>query len=340
MSVTRCFALLLVCFPAFAGAEPLFESDDVLRIELRAPFKLIDRERDKEKEYEGSLSYEDPALGPTTLQAKLSVRGNFRLRKDVCSHAQLWVNLRKGELKGTLFDEQNKLKLVVQCKDSQRYAEYLARERQAYLIFEELSELSLATRPVLVNYVDSEGGKGREQMAFFIQHQKRLAENRAMEVYKEERAEKGRLHPQQSAVVSLYMYLLSNTDYSLIAAAPGEGCCHNIKLLVDDAGTLFPVPYDYDSTGFVNTSYAEPAGGIGQDDVRDRIYRGYCFPEDQVLAAVDLMQEKKDDIYGIITAEDWIPERSIKRTSKYVDKFYAVLDNPKRLKREILEGCR
>ncbi|MEO1082230.1 MAG: hypothetical protein AAFY29_21915 [Pseudomonadota bacterium] len=336
----RLLLSLFALLPALGFAEPLFDNRDVLTLELRAPFKLIDRERDKDKEYEGSLSYEDPALGPTTLQAKFSVRGNFRLRKDICGHAQLWVNLKKGELKGTLFAGQNKLKLVVQCRDAARYAEYLARERQAYLMFEELSELSLATRAVKASFVDSDGGNSREQMAFFIQHQKRLAASWDMDVFKEERGDRARLDPGQSALVSLYMYLLSNTDYSLIAAAPGETCCHNIKLLVDGNGTLFPVPYDYDSTGFVNTSYAQPAGGIGQEDVRDRVYRGYCLPEEQVLAAVALLQEKKDDIYAIISADAQIPERSIKRTRKYVDKFYAVLDNPKKLKREIVEGCR
>lgn len=248
-------------FSSGVFAAPLFDSDELLDISLSAPFELIDQERDKEKEYPGTLSYEDPELGPTTLDAKFSVRGNFRLRKDVCSHAQLWVNLKKSQVKGTLFAKQNKLKLVVQCKDSDRYAEYIGREQQAYQIFQTLSEISLATRMLKVTYADSNGEDSREQLGFFIQHQGRLAKQYDMSLYKENRAEKARLDPDHSALVALFMYLVSNTDYSFIAAAPGDTCCHNIKLLESTDGTLYPLPYDYDSTGFVNTSYAEPAGG-------------------------------------------------------------------------------
>lgn len=323
-----------------AFAAPLFDSSEPLAIQLNGPFELIDRERDKEKEYLGSLTYNDPTGGPTSLEAKFSVRGNFRLRKDICSHAQLWVNLKKSQVKGTLFAKQDKLKLVVQCKDAKRYAEYIAREQQVYSMFQELSDLSLSTRMLNVSYVDSDGGDSREQMGFFIQHQNRLAKQNDMQIFKEIRGDKSRLNPQQSAVVALFMYLVSNTDYSFVAAAPGETCCHNIKLMVDSEGALYPLPYDYDSTGFVNTSYAEPAGGIGQSNVKQRMYRGYCAPEAVTMAAVARLQAKRDALYTIVSDTTYVSPKSVKRTLKYVDKFYAVLDNPKKLRREVIEECR
>ncbi|MFT4766934.1 MAG: hypothetical protein ACI8RN_000058 [Glaciecola sp.] len=337
----RRLAAIGLLFTSSGFAAPLFDSDELLELRLAAPFELIDKERDKEKEYTGSLSYEDPELGPTTLDAKLSVRGNFRLRKDICSHAQLWVNLKKSQLKGTLFAKQNKLKLVVQCKDSDRYAEYIGREHQAYEIFRTLSDLSLDTRMLNVAYEDSEGGETREQIGFFIQHQDRLAKQNDMLVYKEITANKSRLDPDRSALVALFMYLVSNTDYSFIAAAPGETCCHNIKLLeAEEGGALYPLPYDYDSTGFVNTSYAEPAGGIGQSNVKQRMYRGYCAPEDTTANAIALLQSNREAIYAIAADTTYVSEKSVKRTAKYLDKFYSVLDDPKKVRREIVEECR
>lgn len=336
----RLIVLACLAWMPSAFAAPLFDSSEPLGIELQGPFEQIDRERDKEKEYPGTLTYNDPELGPTTLDAKFSVRGNFRLRKDICSHAQLWVNLKKGQVKGTLFAKQNKLKLVVQCKDAKRYAEYIAREQQVYSMFQELSELSLSTRMLNVSYADSEGGGRREQRGFFIQHQDRLAKQKDLQIFKEVRGDKSRLDPTQSAVVALFMYLISNTDYSFLAAAPGETCCHNIKLMVNAEGTLYPLPYDYDSTGFVNTSYAEPAGGIGQTNVKQRMYRGYCAPEEVTLAAVATLQAKRDTLYAIASDTTYVSAKSVKRTLKYVDKFYAVLDNPKKLRREVLEECR
>ncbi|MFK8042742.1 hypothetical protein [Congregibacter sp.] len=331
--------LLLLLSPSLFAA-PLFDSHEQLAITLSGPFELIDIERDKEKEYLGSLSYDDPELGPTTLEAKFSVRGNFRLRKDVCSHAQLWVNLKKGQAKGTLFDKQNKLKLVVQCKDADRYAEYIGREQQAYQIFQTLSDLSLDSRMLDVTYADSEGGETRSQLGFFIQHQKRLAKQNDMTVYKEIRADKSRLDADRSAMVALFMYLVSNTDYSFIAAPPGDTCCHNIKLLEAADGALYPLPYDYDSTGYVNTSYAEPAGGIGQSNVKQRMYRGYCASDDAMAKAVELLQSKRAAIYEIVADTSYVSSKSMKRTKKFVDKFYDVLDDPKKFQREIVEECR
>ncbi|EED31731.1 hypothetical protein NOR53_3038 [gamma proteobacterium NOR5-3] len=339
-AMSRLLLTIGLLFSSSVFAAPLFDSDELLAISLSGPFELIDRERDKEKEYVGSLSYNDPERGPTTLDAKFSVRGNFRLRKDICSHAQLWVNLKKSQVKGTLFAKQDKLKLVVQCKDSDRYAEYIGREQQAYQIFQTLSDLSLDTRMLKVTYADSDGGGSREQLGFFIQHQDRLAKQNDMTVYKEIKADKARLDPDRSALVALFMYLVSNTDYSFIAAAPGETCCHNIKLLEAEDGVLYPLPYDYDSTGFVNTSYAEPAGGIGQSNVKQRMYRGYCGPEEVTAQAIAVLQLKRDTIDAIVADTTYVSAKSAKRTQKYVDKFYAVLDNPKKVRREIIEECR
>ncbi|EAQ96607.2 hypothetical protein KT71_06267 [Congregibacter litoralis KT71] len=337
----RCFlASFLLLSSSQLFAAPLFDSDQQLAITVSGPFERIDRERDKEQEYPGSLSYNDPELGPKTLDAKFSVRGNFRLRKDICSHAQLWVNLKKSQVKGTLFAKQDKLKLVVQCKDPDRYAEYIGREQQAYRIFQTLSDLSLDTRMLEVTYADSEGGDARTQIGFFIQHQNRLAKENDMTVFKEMRADKSLLNPERSALVALYMYLVSNTDYSFIAAAPGETCCHNIKLLEAPDGGLYPLPYDYDSTGYVNTSYAEPAGGIGQRKVTQRMYRGYCAPEELTAGAIEHFQANRDAIYAIVEDTRFVTERSVKRTRKFVDKFYDVLDNPKKVRREIIEECR
>ncbi len=229
--------------PAYA-ADPLFADDSLLEITVTGPFARIDKERDKEQEYEGSLTYTGDDGQPVTLDAKFSVRGNFRLRKDVCSHAQLWVNLKKGQAKETLFDGQNKIKLVMQCKDADRYQEYLAREHQAYLMYQELTDYSLDTRLLRVTYVDSDNGKERTKLGFFIQHQNRLAKEYDMQVVKTPGADRSRIDPEHGALVAVYMYLLSNTDYSMISSAPGETCCHNIKVLEAESGTgpMYPIP--------------------------------------------------------------------------------------------------
>ena len=74
--------------------DPLFQSTDLLDITLVAPFDQIDRDRDKEQEYEGSLSYTDANGQEVVLDITLEVRGNDRLvrRKTVDIHNSGWIS--------------------------------------------------------------------------------------------------------------------------------------------------------------------------------------------------------------------------------------------------------
>jgi hypothetical protein len=136
------------------------------------------------------------------------------------------------------------------------------------------------------------------------------------------------------------MYFLSNTDYSMIASPPGEGCCHNIKVLESDDKALFPIPYDFDSTGFVNAPYAEPSAGLSQRNVRQRMYRGYCEHNEAIADVIALLEDKRERLQEIFNDETYISGRSLKRTADYIDDFYEVIGDPKKRKREIYEECR
>ena len=336
-------SLALLMAAAGAAADPLFEDESTLDITLLGPFELINSERDKEKEYPAKLTYTDPDKGATTFDVLLSVRGKFRLQKDTCSNSQLWVNLKKGDLDDTLFYKQDKLKLVVQCRDVKRYGEYIHRERQAYQMFAELSDLSFATRALQLTYVDSDSGDTKTHPAYFIQHHKRLAKEQGLENYQEPIAPKDRLDKAQATLVSLYMYLLSNTDYSFIGsadAAEGEACCHNAKQLIAEDGTLYPIPYDFDSSGFVSTPYALPAGDIGQTDINVRVYRGYCAPDDVTQEALQKLRDKRPQLEAIALNKEVLSSKSVRRAKGYLKKFYDIIDNPKKLQREILGRCR
>ncbi|MEO0439015.1 MAG: hypothetical protein AAF098_19185 [Pseudomonadota bacterium] len=340
LTVARSFLLVASCVPLLAAAEaPLFSSDDPLQITLKGPFTQIDRERDKEAEYPATLSYD--ADGETyRFDVKLSVRGNFRLQKKVCSYSQLWVNFKKSQVKNTVFADQNKLKLVVQCRKSGKYEEYLAREYQAYKAYEQLTDLSFKTRWLNVSYIDAEEGKTREHLGFFIEHQKSLAKRHDLKNFKAPKAQRARLDPYQSTLASVYMYLVSNTDYSLIAAPPGENCCHNVKLLEASNGVLFPVPYDFDSTGFVGASYAEPSAGINQRAVTQRIYRGYCVDDAILDRAVSQVLDHEEQITQIMVDSSRVSEKSAKRSGKYVGEFFAIAADEKRRDRFIDGKCR
>lgn len=347
-TVSRCLALYLVLFCGLtisaqtAEPDPLFRSDIPLDITLEAPFEQIDRDRDKDAEYEGVLRYIDATGVEVTLDIALEVRGNWRLRKDNCRYSQLWVDLKRGQTPNTLFAEQNRLKLVVQCRAQTRYREYLAKEQQLYSAFAALSDLHFDTRLVNATYIDSEDpDESRTHLGFFIEHQRRLKDRFAMEDVELNTISYGDLDPMQSALVGLFMYQIGNTDYSMIQAAEGDECCHNAKLLVDESGRYYPIPYDFDASGFVDASYApEPNPSFGIRNNRSRKYRGFCFEPEQLNAAVARILEERDSTYAIVSDASHISDRTANRSRGYMEDFYETLENERRFEREIVDECR
>ncbi len=325
-----------------AESDLLFQSTERLEITITAPFGRIDKERDKEIEYAGVLSYVDSAGATINLDVELAVRGNYRLIKSNCRYSQLWVDLKRGQLEGTLFANQNRLKLVVQCGRQNRYADYLVREQQVYTMFSEISDYDFGTRLLNVTYVDNEDEDDvRTHVAFFIEHQNRLADRFGMDKVESNGISRTELNARQGVLVSLFMFLIGNTDYSIIRGPENEACCHNSKLLVNADGEYFPIPYDFDASGFVDASYApEPRPDFNLRSNRSRLYRGFCVPDDILSAAIKTYQDAKEGLNTIIGDTTYIGVRAVNRTIKFVDSFYEVINNPRKLQREIVRGCR
>ena len=322
--------------------DPLFASDVPLSITFEAPFTRIDRERDKGAEYEGFMRYVDASGEELSFDIALEVRGNWRLKKSNCNYSQLWVDLKRGQTPNTLFAEQNRLKLVVQCRSQDRYKDYLAKEQQLYEVFASVSDIHFGTRLVNATYVDSENPEdSRTHLAFFIEHQRRLKDRFEMEDVELNSIPYADLDPLQSTQVGMFMYQIGNTDFSMISAAEGDECCHNAKLLVDEAGRYYPIPYDFDSSGFVDASYAAPPSpSFGIRSNKGRRYRGFCVESDQLNAVVSQFTAMRDSINAIISDTTHVSERTAKRSMRYMDEFYEVLESPRRYERGVVDRCR
>jgi hypothetical protein len=343
----RTIALLCCCIlsgnPVFAAEpDPLFQSSETLEITLTAPIDEIDDARDKDTEYDGTLSYLDAAGTEIVLDASFSVRGNWRLDKGNCRYAQLWVNLRRSQVAGTIFENQNRLKLVVQCGRQDRYSDYLYKEIQAYDIFSELSELNFDTRSLNVTYIDSEDPDSvRTQPAFFIEHKNRIAERFAYTEVESNTVPRRELNPLQGTLVAMYMYLIGNVDFSIIQGPQGEECCHNAKQFQNTSGEYFPIPYDFDASGFVDASYApEPDPRFNLRSNRSRIYRGFCVDPTVLDAAVQIFQTKRERITAIVTDAPNVAARATNRNTRYVGDFFEVLDDARDFERAFVRDCR
>jgi hypothetical protein len=336
-------ALLLAGTLDAAERKPLFRDAAPLRAVLTAPISqsYAQRHSDVRLYFPGQWSYIDDNGEKQRLQVSIRLRGNFR--RDYCELPPLRLNFKKSEVKGTLFSGQDKLKLVAPCQHGLESQQNLLLEYLAYRMYEVLTDKSFGTRLIRLSYVDSdEKLKSWTDMAFVIEEERdvgkrleldraRVAENRFDE-----------LNQPATALAELFQLMISNHDYSVLKGPPGEYCCHNSAMYVDEsrADKRIPIPYDFDMSGLVNTDYASPPSHLPIRLVRTRFYRGLCQPDEVMDAAVARFLEKKQDILELFTNTPELSRISRNRNVTYIKNFYAILEDPKLFREQVLDRCR
>ena len=104
---------------------------------------------------------------------------------------------------------------------------------------------------------------------------------------------------------------------------------------------VIPVAFDFDFSGVVNTTYATVDPKLPIQNVRFRLFRGYCRNTEDYQKARAKFNEQKTAIYALYSDEigKMQKPKSVESTLKYFDEFYKTINDPKRAKREIDEDC-
>ena len=337
---------LLLVSPGVLAREPgeadrLFQSDEILDVSITAPMKTLLGERPNDRYLRGTLSYREADGSVVDFDIGIRTRGNFRRQRDVCPFPPLRINFKKSETKDTLFHKQDKLKLVAHCRDnSERYEQNIIKEYLAYRILNTLTDISYRVRLVRITYRDSEQKyDDRLRYAFFIEDKKRVSRRLDLPLISTEGIKSSELEGAYSDLTSLYQYMIGNTDFSPIAGPEGENCCHNSTLFGREGEPIYSVPYDFDMSGLVDAPYAGPNPKFKITRVTQRLYRGRCASIDNLPTSVQLFQEKQDAIYKLFEEQQELEERTRKKVTTFIDRFYDVISNPKKLNREITSKC-
>ena len=333
--------LLAAANAAASEPDPLFQDDSLIDVTITAPMKALLRHRPDEEYLTGALSYTEADGSIVEFDIGIRTRGNFRRQSRVCPFPPLRLNINKSQAKGSLFHKQNKLKLVAHCRDnSERYEQNLIREYLAYRILNTLTDISYRVRLARVTYVDSErNDEDRVRYAFFIEHKNRLSKRLGLAEISTSGIKVADLEGPYSDLTSLFQFMIGNTDFSPVAGAEGEDCCHNTTLLGNEGEAIYAIPYDFDMSGLVDAPYAEPNPRFRIKRVTQRLYRGRCAYNDNLQTSIQLFQDNRDAIYELIGQQEQLEDSTQKRVSKFVDSFFDVIDNPKKVKREITSQC-
>ena len=321
--------------------DPLFRDHAPLEITITGPMKTLLGERPNDTYLRGTLSYREADGRTVDFDVGIRTRGNFRRDRRICPFPPLRINFKKSEVKGTLFRQQNKLKLVAHCRDkSDRHEQNVIEEYLAYRILNTLTDISYKVRLAHITYVDSEQEyDNRVRYAFFIEHKKRVAQRLDLPVLSTGRIQTPDLAGPHSDLTSLFQFMIGNTDFSPIAGPEGEDCCHNSTLFGNDGGPIYSVPYDFDMSGLVDAPYAAPDPNFRIRRVTQRLYRGRCYYIGHLESSVQLFQDERETIYGLFDNQQELENSSRKRAIKFIDRFYDVIDDPRKRQREIEDRC-
>lgn len=324
-----------------AVRAPLFADHEALAVTIEAPLTTIIKERPDEEYLDGKLSFRDGDGREHTFDLKLRTRGNFRRREMICKFPPLRLNFRKKQVEGTLFDGQDKLKLVTHCQQNKpTYEQIMLREYLAYRIFALLTHKSFSVRLLHINYVDTEGHNSRVKFGFVLEDDEHVAQRNGMKSMKTGNVTHADLDRSDENLVNVFMYMIGNTDFSLVQGPPDDDCCHNSMLLsATDGRPYTPLPYDFDFSGLVNAPYAAPNPRFRLRSVRSRLYRGQCANNDMLPVTFRRFLDRKDEIFALFDEIVMFSSSTRRVTKRYLNSFYYVITEPEIIRLEFLEQC-
>jgi hypothetical protein len=319
--------------------DALFQNDETLHVTITAPLTTLVRERPKDDYLPGVFQYTETDGTAVKFDIEIKTRGHFRHK--TCDYPPLSLNFKKKQTDGTLFDNQNKMKLVVHCDYSERYEQIVLREYLAYRILNAVTNMSFRVRLLRVTYVNTEErGDGQVRYAFLIEHKNRLAERYGLKDLEIERTTVASIQPDRLNLTSVFQFLVGNTDFSPIAGPPDDECCHNYVLFGNGIDPIIAIPYDFDQSGLVDAPYAEPNQLFRIRSVRQRLYRGRCANNEHVKASLRRFRDSRDAIYALIDEQEGLKPQVSKRIVRFLDKFYDLIDKPRNVERQIINRCK
>lgn len=341
--LSAALTLIGVSAPALAAApaKPLFASDEVVRLTLRADVdRLWKDEPGTSNRIAGTIGQSGTA---EALPIQLNLRGITRREKDVCQAPPLAVTLGPGVPATSLFAGQRRLKLVTHCRQSEGFQQNVLLEYAAYRMYNQLTPRSFRARLAKIDYVRGDGRPIVSRYGFFIEDADDVAARNGMrEAKMGERVPSSRLASADAARFALYEYMIANLDWSMTAGPAGENCCHNSRLIGEGGSAsrqFVPVPYDFDFSGLVDAPYAMPPPGIPVRSVKQRRFRGYCRDLGEAKALLPAFRAQRAMIEPLLASiPDLRPETRAKAV-RFLGGFFADIATDASANQQLFATC-
>lgn len=310
----------------------LFSSADPLEAKIAfAPKKV-------KKSYNDTL-YFDTQLGYKhqdqwkEMTIGIRARGNFR--RSTCYYPPIKIDFKKKQTKGTLFDGQKKMKLVLPCLQQKDKNDNILKELMVYKLYELINPYHFKTRRVTLEFTDLNKKKPVTETinAFLIEDDKKIAKRHEGKVFERY------IHPMAmdsdaSIRNAMFQYMIGNTDFSVAYQ-------HNGKLLYVGK-KIIPLPYDFDMSGFINPSYAVVNQTLNIDNIRERKYRGFKRDADDFQSVRTVFIEQKQAMFDLMKSfeADFDNPKEYNEAVSYIESFFEIVEDDTKFQKEIIDAGR
>ena len=325
-------AAALPAHPAAAQA-PLFRSDSVVAVTLRTDLRALLRDRDTATAVwrQATLTYAGP---DSAVAVPLRVRTRGIYRRANCDVPPIRLRFDEKDVRGTLLDQLRRPKLVTHCISSDEYEQNLLLEYAIYRSWRLVTPYGFAARLVRVTYEDS-AGRVRPMTRYGIvtEDPERLAQRLGATILTQSDVRISRLDRPATSLLGVFQYLIGNTDW----AVPMR---HNVELLRMADSALVAVPYDFDWSGIVDARYARPNPIVHTRFVTERVFRGVCQFQDDMVPTLERFEALRDSITGVYRSVPGLQPRVLEKALRYIDGFYtAIADRARFWGREVEPRC-
>jgi hypothetical protein len=320
---------------AAAEQRPLFASKEPLAFTLIADFGAVQRDRNPEstKMFPATLVVARADGTDALIPVQLRTRGHSRRKPESCTFAPLRLEFEADPV-GTVFEGQRGgLKLGTHCRDLGDYEQYVLREYAVYEMLNILTHRSFRARLGKAQYVDARSKRQvASRMSLFIEDDDDVARRLGGRAIDQLRVSFRRTHSDTLTLMTLFEYMIGNTDMSILAL-------HNVRLVRTPDELWYPIPYDFDYSGVVNARYAVPDPRLHISSVRDRVYRGPCRTHEQFEPTFAHMRTARPRLFAVYDQIPALKSGYIRQAKSYLEQFFRTIDEPARVKRAFIDGC-
>jgi hypothetical protein len=314
-----------------SGIVPdIFQSDKPIRITIKTDLFDLISHKGKEEYQPARIIYSDEKH-TDSLNLKIRVRGTFRKDTINCDFPPLRLNFKRKEVMNTIFGPQDRFRIVTHCRTyDKQFVQYVLREYYVYKIYKILNPLSLNVRMALITYEDSRGRVPViTRYGFILEDEDEFASRYNMHPLTE-KLSLDSIEKNNERIMALFQFMIGNTDWIVPFGK-------NLIFLKQGL-TTYCVPYDFDYCGIVNTDYRNILGYKSLSEP-ERIYKGRCCSNEELMATVKYFKKSRKQIYHILMHSTLLNHESFIYMYNYLTEFYSIISSKSERRKYFFANC-